>query len=40
VMTIRAIGRVKSHSSSASRGHRTKRTPAGSFNAGLVSMGE
>jgi hypothetical protein len=39
-MTIRAIGRAKSHSSSAKSGHSTKRTPAGSFSTGLVSTGE
>ncbi|MGA8591212.1 MAG: hypothetical protein WB803_18250, partial [Pseudolabrys sp.] len=39
-ITMRAIGRDMSHSSSASTGQMTRRTPFGNFSSGRPSIGE
>ena len=39
-ITMRAIGRAMSHSSSASSGHTMSRSPSGSLGTGRVSMAE
>src|SRR3977135_1160672 len=39
-ITMRAIGRAMSHSSSASNGHTIRRRPSGSASGGRLSMGE